>query len=161
MIKLSRTGWNNVIIFAVMGFILLINATQKHTFKDDAKVQGNEVTLIAEHSIILSLTVNQQTNIERIGQTWRALPGVIQGQPLEAMMSAWHHVSGQLIPKPKSIDKSQSVIVSLVLAGQDKDEYFMLVPNEQGLVVFKQSTEEWLLLASPIFSQLIPNEVIM
>ena len=77
MIKLSRTGWNNVIIFAVMAFILLINMTQNNTLKDTALVQ-DEIKLIEEHSVILSLTVNQQTNIERIGQTWRAQPTVIQ-----------------------------------------------------------------------------------
>ena len=36
MAKLSRAGWNNVIIFAVMGFILIINATNKNVFDRDS-----------------------------------------------------------------------------------------------------------------------------
>ena len=76
MIKLSRSGWNNVIIFSVMGFILLINLTQKNTFMH-ATPENTEQFLIAEHAVILSLTVNQQTHIERIGQTWRSMPSVI------------------------------------------------------------------------------------
>lgn len=160
MIKLSRTGWNNVIIFAVMGFILLINMTQNNSLKDTGLAQ-EEIKLIEEHAVILSLTVNQQTNIERIGQTWRAIPTVIKGQQLEAMMSSWHDVAGQLITKPDNIDKSKSVVVSLVLAGSDKDDYYMLMPNKKELIIFKQSTEQWLMLAAPVFSQLVPNEVIM
>ena len=160
MIKLSRSGWNNVIIFSVMGFILLINLTQKNTFMNTTP-EHTEQFLIAEHAVILSLTVNQQTHIERIGQTWRSMPSVIEGQPLSAMMSAWHQVSGTEIKKPEVLDKTKAIVVSVVLAGQDIDEYFMLLPSEQELIIYKQSSDQWLSVAAPIFSQLIPNEVMM
>ena len=161
MIKLSRTGWNNVIIFSVMAFILLINVTQNRYIRNDSDSQSTSISIIGDYNIILSLTINQQTNIERIGQTWRALPANIQDQPLEAMMSAWHQAAGQLINKPEIIDKSKAVVVSLILAGNSADEYLMLLPTEHELIIFKQSTEQWLSLPLAIFYQLVPNEVVM
>ena len=161
MIKLSRSGWNNVIIFSVMGFILLINLTQKSTFMDSSQESMKRQSLIADYAVILSLTVNQQTHIERIGQTWRSMPSVIQGQPLDAMMAAWHQTSGSEITKPEHLDKSNAIVVSVVLAGQDVDEYFMLLPSKQELIIYKQSSEQWLSVPAPILSQLIPNEVMM
>lgn len=159
MIKFSRTGWNNVIIFSVMGFILLINATQRNVDSMPDMSVEEQFMLVPEFGVILSLTVNQQTHIERIGQTWRAIPAVIGGQPLNAMMKAWHSVSGELIDRPENIDKSQAIIVSLLLAGQSDSEYFMLVIHEQQLIIFKQSTEQWLRLPKEILFQLAPNGV--
>ena len=161
MIKFSRTGWNNVIIFSVMGFILLINATQPNVDSMPDMSAEEQFMLVPEFGVILSLTVNQQTHIERIGQTWRAMPAIIEGQPLNAMMQAWHRVSGEIIDKPSNLDKSRAVIVSLLLAGQSDSEYFMLVVHEDQLIIFKQSTEQWLRLPKAILSQLAPNEVIM
>ena len=161
MVKLSRTGWNNVIIFSVMGFILLINFTQKNVDRSTESVHQSNIALIEEHGVILSLTINQQTNIERIGQTWRSLPAVIQGQPLDEMMRTWHQTEGVNIEQPNDIDKSKAVIVSIVLAGQDESEYFMLMPSNGQLIIFKQSTKQWLSLPMALFSQLVPTEVIM
>ena len=43
MIKLSRTGWNNVIIFSVMAFILLINVTQNRHIRNDSDIQSTSI----------------------------------------------------------------------------------------------------------------------
>lgn len=161
MIKFSRTGWNNVIIFSVMGFILLINAAQKNVSPMTEPSNAEWQTLIPEYGAILSLTVNQQTHIERIGQTWRATPSLIEAQPLSAMMHTWHNTSGELIEQPAIFDKSQAIIVSLLLAGQEDSEYFMLLIHEDQLIIFKQSTNQWLRLPKAIFYQLAPQEVII
>jgi hypothetical protein len=117
MIKLSRAGWNNVIIFVVMGFILLINVTQDNLFSSSTNTQ-QEQSVLGEHAVILTLTVNQQVKIERIGKTWRAVPANISGQALEQMMMAWHQSLGVLIDAPKDIDHQLALIVSVELAGQ-------------------------------------------
>lgn len=161
MVKFSRTGWNNVIIFSVMGFILLINATQKNTSSQNAAAIEEQYKLVPDYGVILSLTVNQQTHIERIGQTWRTTPSLIEGQPLNAMMQTWHEASGEIIKKPKDLDKSQAVIISLLLAGQGDSEYFMLVLHDEQLIIFKQSSDRWLRLPKALFYQLVPNEVII
>jgi len=83
--KLSRTGWNNVIIFSVMIFILVINVTNKKLYSSDDNQSDEQNTIFAKHAVILSLAVNQQVTIERIGRTWRATPAKISGQALEQM----------------------------------------------------------------------------
>ena len=53
MVKLSKTGWNNVIIFAVMGFILVINLTNKKIFSADDNVSSEqEIALVGKQNVI-------------------------------------------------------------------------------------------------------------
>ena len=153
MIKFSRTGWNNVIIFSVMGFILLINATQRNVTSLSDMPAQEQLMLIPEFGVILSLTVNQQTHIERIGQTWRAIPAVIEAQPLHAMMQTWHTTSGELIEPQESIDKTQAVIVSLLLAGQQESEYYMLALHDEQLIIFKAGPYEKDYFKRPLFKK--------
>ncbi len=120
-----------------------------------------QLTLVPEYGVILSLTINQQTHIERIGQTWRAIPAVIEAQPLNAMMQVWHTTAAELIEPPENLDKSQAIIVSLLLAGQSENEYFLLALHDEQLIIFKQSTEQWLRLPKALFYQLAPKEVII
>jgi len=54
--KLSRTGWNNVIIFSVMIIIIMINATNDKLFPEDAEQTASQ-TLLPEHSVILTLSI--------------------------------------------------------------------------------------------------------
>jgi hypothetical protein len=162
MIKLSRTGWNNVIIFSVMLFILLINVTQNKRFGDSPETAVHQdMLLIGEHNIILSLTVNQQTNIERIGRSWRAIPAVITGQPLDMMMQTWHSTKGVVVDKPETVDKSKSIIVSVELAGHSDSEYFALIPMHDSLFIFQQSSQQWFRLPLAMLKQLVPSQVII
>lgn len=162
MIKLSKTGWNNVIIFAVMGFILLINATQKNIERDETGRFINKAQpLLGEHSVALSLTVNQQTNIERLGQGWRILPEVLAAQPLAAMMDTWHELQARAIIEPDNVDKSGGIVVAIMLAGSEELSYFMLFPNEQSLIIYRQSDNTWFEVAKPFFNQLVPEEVLL
>lgn len=157
MVKLSRAGWNNVIIFSVMGFILLINAIYDDA--DFKQVRNDAAELLPPYTVILSLTVNQQTHIERIGKSWRALPAVISGQPLEAMMQSWQQLTAVKIAQPELLNQQNMIMVSLVLAGQEQDEYFLLFPETDRLIIFKQSTQQYFQLPKPLYTQLIPNEV--
>ena len=54
IMKLSRAGWNNVIIFSVIIFILLINVTNKKLFSDNESSTSAEKSILPEHSVILS-----------------------------------------------------------------------------------------------------------
>lgn len=162
MIKLSKTGWNNVIIFAVMGFILLINATQKNIERNESgEFVNKEQPILGQHGVVLSLTVNQQANIERLGQGWRILPDVLALQPLTAMMQTWHDLQARAIMEPDNVDKSGAIVVAIMLAGAEELSYFMLFPNEQSLLIYRQSDNTWFEVAQPFFNQLIPEEVLL
>lgn len=154
--KLSRTGWNNVIIFSVMAMILLINQMNKGLFDAGADAGAEEVFIIDRHSAILTLEVNQQLVIERIGRTWRATPAKITGQALDQMMLAWQDNSGTLVDEPKGLEQVAAVVVTLHLAGQEQAQVFSLYPVNEQLFLYHHRQNRWLSLPLPIYRQLLP-----
>lgn len=159
MINLSRSGWNNVIIFAVMGFILLINLTHKDT-STTAPFTESEQFLFHDGDVILTLTINGGVAIERIGRTWRAAPAVIHGQLLDQMMMSWQKIKGGSITPPSNIDMQMGLTVSLAIAGQDELMVLRLFDYDNQLLIYRVNSEQWLMLPLEIFSQLLPSEVL-
>jgi len=127
--KLSKTAWNNVIIFSVMLIILLINSTNNRLFPDN---DTNDGLVLPEHSIILtlSMTLSNNTTIkfERIARSWKTTnQGMLfdlTNQQIEQMMFAWQQSSG------------------LLQADQ--------------LLVYNQRKKLWLALPATMKNQLIP-----
>jgi len=158
MVKLSKTGWNNVIIFSVLGFILLINATNKNVFSSD-KAAATEASILPEHAVILTLSINNQITIERIGKTWRSTPSVIHGQALEQMMFSWQQSKGLPIAAPSEIDRQLALVVSLALAGQQEATVLSLHATDIELLIFNHQTEQWLSLPMQIYQQLLPSAI--
>jgi len=65
MARLSQKAWNNVIIFAMLAMILMLNLS---SFRgDDSDLP---VPIIEDGGILLSLQIDQDI-IERAGKTWR------------------------------------------------------------------------------------------
>ncbi len=156
MIKLSKSGWNNVIIFSVMGFILLINMTHNNVFSN--KDTGNaESYIFPENAVILTLAINQQIQVERIGKTWRATPSVISNQPLEQMMLAWQQSTGQYIEPPTGLDPQLALKVSAYVAGQAQEISLDVYTNNHSVIIFNHVNKKWLMLPLQLYSQLFPN----
>ena len=158
MIKLSRTGWNNIIIFAVMGVILLINLTQRPANHDSSSV-SREQALFTQSQLILTLEIQQHVTIERIGRTWRSSPALIQGQALEQMMMSWQSLSGKLVEQPAQVDLKMGLVVSLAIAGESDLLQLQLYDLDGTLYIYKPAVGQWYALPLPLFSQLLPAEV--
>ncbi len=158
MIKFSRAGWNNIIIFAVLAFILLINATHDNVFYNKDS-NSQDQTIFGENALILTLTINQQIKIERIGKTWRVNPSSMNAQALAQMMQAWHQSVGQNITKPEDIDEQFALIVSAELAGEAKATVLSLLVIDEQFIIHNHHTEQWLTLPMPIYNQLIPEQL--
>lgn len=159
MIKLSRTGWNNIIIFSVMGFILLINITQNSENKNTSPT-NHEQALFSQSEVILTLEIQKHLVIERIGRTWRSTPALIQGQPLEQMMMSWQQAAGMLVERPENLDMQMGLVVSLALTGEAQLVQFQLYDFNDTLYMYKSNTGEWYALPLALFSQLLPPEVL-
>jgi hypothetical protein len=155
--KLSRTGWNNVIIFSVMIFILVINVTNKKLYSSD---DDQQKTIFSNHAVILSLAVNQQVSIQRIGRTWRATPAKISGQALDQMMLTWHEIEGDIVSEPPELDRQMALVVSVDLAGDTSAQILNLFITDNELIIFNEQQNRWLSFPLVIFSQLIPNEIL-
>ena len=160
MIKLSRAGWNNIIIFGVMGFILLINATHDNVFSNknsDDKVAN----ILGQQAVILTLTINQTFKVERIGKSWRVSAETLAGQALEQMMRSWQQLEGEKIAPPENLDQQLGLIVNIELAGQSSPSTLSLFVDDQQLLIYHQQQAQWYLLPLPIYQQLIPEQVFL
>lgn len=160
--KLSKTGWNNVIIFAVMGFILLINATsKKNYFLDDNAEQNGEqgITLVGAQKIILTLKINNVVAIERIGRSWQATPANISEQALAQMMMSWQQGRAELTAQAPMIDRQFSLDVQLEIADQAQPLQLNFYATDQQLLIFNQATQQWLMMPLAMYGQLFPAEI--
>ena len=157
--KLSRTGWNNVIIFVVMIFILVINVTNKQLFSDNNTDVASEQSLLGNGSVILTLALNNNILIERIGRTWRATPAKLSGQALEQMMMSWQQVTGDVLIEAPIVDKKMALIITVNLAGQEQATVLSLYSVIDELLVFNHQSQLWFSLPMQIFQQLLPSPV--
>jgi hypothetical protein len=161
--KLSKTGWNNVIIFSVMIIILVINATNNKLFpsEDDNKA---EQFILPPHSVILTLAINfsssQHVLFERVGRSWQlTAKGILldkTDQQVEQMMFAWQQSSGLVQATDIIIDSEKGITVDIALAGNNDAKTFTLYPLADQLLIYKHNEKQWLALPSALTQQLFP-----
>jgi len=162
--KLSKTGWNNVIIFSVMLFILLINATHKKLFSDDESKVSAEQFILPAHSIILSLSMQSPDNkkllFERIGRRWQmTAKGVVldlNQQQIKQMIFAWQQSSGLVQAGDIIVEGKVGAQVTIALADIDNEQHFILYALSDQLLVYNPQKQLWLALPTAIAKQLLP-----
>jgi len=160
--KLSKTAWNNVIIFSVMIIILLINSTNERLFPEGTDI--NDELLLPEHSVVLTLSIAlpDETSIvfERIARAWKMTSrGVLldlTNQQIEQMVLAWQQGSGLVQAADIVIDGQEGVEVTLSLAGVELEQTFILYPLSDQLLVYNQQKKIWLALPAAMNHQLVP-----
>lgn len=155
--RLSRSAWNNVIIFSVMGFILLINFTQQRDSQDQQR-SVTEQFVIGENKVILTMNIDQQVTIERSGQGWQLLPEQrLSNQLIEQMMRTWQQAQGQVIDI--EIDRSQQsgLFISMVVADQPNIQLFTLYLLAEQVVVHNHQNNRYFSLPKPMLNQLVPT----
>jgi len=160
--KLSKTAWNNVIIFSVMIIILLINGTNERLFPEDNNT--NDDLLLPEHSVVLTLAIAlpNETSIvfERIARAWQMTSqGVLldlTNQQIEQLMLAWQQASGLVQAADIVVDGQKGVEVKLSLAGVEQEQKFTLYPLADQLLIYNQQKKIWLALPAAMNHQLVP-----
>lgn len=162
--KLSRTGWNNVIIFSVMTIILVINATNNKLFPSEDVGNKAERLILPSHSVILTISINfsqnQQLLFERIGRSWQlTAQGIVvdkTDQQIEQMMFAWQQSSGLVQAADIVIDNEKAISVEISLAGQEQAQNFTLYPLSDQLLIYHHQDDSWLALPATLSQQLLP-----
>jgi hypothetical protein len=164
--KLSRTGWNNVIIFSVMIIILLINTTNDRLFPDASGI--NDKHLLPEHSVVVTLVINfpdkRKLMLERVGRAWKMTnQGVfvdLSNQQIDQMMLAWQDSSGLVQADDILVEGLKSVDVLINTATSTHELIYKLYPLSDQLLVFNVQKKLWLALPKAVANQLIPNPLI-
>lgn len=162
--KLSRAGWNNVIIFSVMIIILMINTTNNKLFPDESNETSAQGVLLPVQSVILSLEIQDQENrllIERVGTGWQV---IVNGndiksneQKIEQIILAWQQSEGLMQASEIVIENQSGLEVSIALAGGIELQKFMLYPLKDQLLVKKLKDNTWLAFPPALIQQLLPK----
>jgi uncharacterized protein YbdZ (MbtH family) len=135
MIRLTKTAWNNIIIFAMLLMILLFNTTSN--ILNTPSDMPDEVSLLPQGSVLMTLQSNG-VQLERIGTGWRvdSEDASIQAQ-IDPLLTHWTSSIMTPTERPESLPAGQVVV--LWLAGESKGLVYSLYPFEQGtLVEFEQ-----------------------
>lgn len=107
--KMSRRGWNNIIIFAVASMILIFKYVELH--KQEASPELSLAgQLLPQGATVLRLELPELV-IERVGTEWRSEPPI--ERPV-AVIDAWLHI--ELTPWQNAIGgaaTSDTVVVYL------------------------------------------------
>lgn len=161
--KLSKTAWNNVIIFSVMIIILLINTTNDRLFPEGDS--GSEKKLLPEHSVILTLVINydadRQLKFERVGRAWQmtsqGLLLDLSNQQIDQLMLAWRQSIGLVQADDILVEGVEGIEVLINTATNEHELAYMLYPLVDQLLVFNLQKKLWLSLPKAIANQLVPN----
>lgn len=129
MIRLTRRGWNNVLILSVLFMLLLFNSSQWLHQRSDKLLAPR--TLILADQVPLAFEFDQ-TKIQRVGQSWR-LNGT-GAFPFSASdyASAWQTIVMTPIPQATL---QQGYVVTVSMAGEEKPFVYTLLSIGEDIIV--------------------------
>lgn len=147
MLRLSKKGWNNVLIFSMLLMIMLFNGLHKRLPFGETKAQ--QVSLLPENSLVLTLSFGDIA-VERIGQSWRSNPSVGLSESelsqlmldWRAMQVTWHQQDSeaQLMTQGKEPD----YYVIATLAGKSDGAVYAFYPELESVWIHDQQQQRWL-----------------
>jgi len=146
-LSLSKRGWNNVLIFACLGMIIIFNLMGEKLI-DNA--QGDISTILPEQSMILTIEY-PDFSIERLGRTWRVSPSEqLSGDEAVALLNHWLVLSGEVILSSDSDEQGFRVMVWL--AGNEQPNRYWVQPKS-GFITDIIKQKSWR-VAPPLLAQL-------
>lgn len=158
-IRLSKRGWNNVLIFASMFMIVLFNYTHK-MFSEGDRAGGQVLSLLPASTLVQTMDFNG-IQFERLGTGWRTLTD-IDGVTVEAPQSYLDNWLQQpfvtLDSPPVVLQSAQSSVVVVWVAGQNSGWVyeFLIDHPQQSVYVKAHQTETWYQVPYHLLEQLIP-----
>ena len=141
--RLSKRAWNNVLIFACLGMIIIFNLMSGKLI-DNA--EGSVATILPEQSMILTLEY-PNVSIERLGTSWRVNPSeIIQPADVERIMNTWLTISGEI---SLATSDEEGYRVTLWLAGQEHPMKLWIQPDSQ-LITDILNQKTWMISPSQL-----------
>ncbi|NTS75702.1 hypothetical protein HR060_02380 [Catenovulum sp. SM1970] len=158
MIRLSRRGWNNVLIFASLIMILLFNGVHNKLLENTEKA-GAPLALLPKEQVLLTLDLPNYS-IERVGKEWRLRPeNTVELVKLNQLMTAWYQAQALVMTEQEQSvyqgNTNPDWVAVAWFAGEAKGYVLQGYVSEQRLVVFDQQRELWLKLPANLNEQLI------
>lgn len=161
--RLSKRGWNNVLIFASAFMILLFNgAHYKLLNRDSEPLDSSVFSVLPEQSVVLTLDM-PGVSVQRYGKSWRSEPdsGLSETQ-MQQLVSAWQHLQGSELSQvemsiyQQELDRAPDHVIVVWLAGSDKPIAIQLFQLKDALLALWGEQQIWLKLPFDAASSLLP-----
>lgn len=131
--RLSRRGWNNVLIFAVLTIIFIFNFAPKLVPQDEQQylpVINNQLTIVEIKT--------PDFKIARVGRHWQSQPDLgLSQQQLTTLVHNWQHLA--LPVQEARITPKSSYIISIYSADQAQPTVVNLIQQDDGYQLQTQS----------------------
>ncbi|MFT6986873.1 MAG: hypothetical protein ACJAT7_002723 [Psychromonas sp.] len=139
--RLSRKGWNNVIIFAVLIIIFIFNFSPKLTLSP----KSQQRTVISSELIIVEIKT-PDFKIKRVGRAWKSEPDLgLSKQQLALLVQNWQQLklepqatkknTAPYVIQIYTVNQEQPIIVQLF---QQEDDYLLQIDSAISLFLSAQ-----------------------
>ncbi len=128
--QLSRRGWNNVLIFAVLGFICVFQLSQQGLLER----QPERSAPVPDTAVIMEIRFDE-TLIQRIGNGWRSP----QSAWNEAQIEQWLRLLQTALPTREIVEQPAGVPIQLLLLGESEPLVLLWQPQQSLLHGLNQS----------------------
>jgi len=160
MVRLSKKGWNNVLIFTMLIMITVLNMD-----KFSGTSESGTQSILQDGEIVLSMQVDQNV-IERVGRSWRisdqspAYADNISAERLAVLVNNWEravvdtvvsNANGMAVDN--DIFKQANHVVVIWVAGQTDGQVYPIA--RRGDDVYIGVNNQVMLLKFPKLSQLV------
>ena len=161
--RLSRKGWNNVIIFSMLIMIFFLNGLHKKIGSDETQAQLQP--LLPVQSFVLTLEFSDQ-KIERIGTSWRTtalikeVPLSWQGseQQLSELVYLWQNTALMTTTIPDALDINKPLsAATFELAGEPLPWVYLLYKANSEYYLLEKTSQRLMLLDLTTAKQLFPS----
>ncbi|GGA90839.1 hypothetical protein GCM10011369_36190 [Neiella marina] len=130
-LKLSKRGWNNVLIFAILLFIIVINFSQQRLLD-----HTEDSPILAPSAQVLSIQTAVR-QLDRLGPSWRASDEVWNTAAVEAWLALWFEPYPVTDANPNiSLDK----MIRMQLLAQQEPIVFIL---DESLLRIQPANSDW------------------
>lgn len=157
-IKLSKRGWNNVLIFASMFMIVLFNYS--HQLINKPSASGERQPLLPIESILQSIDYSG-IKFERIGSNWRISSQLSTDSidDVNQYIATWQQQDFEVMTDtPLMLATSRSLPVVIWALGQQQGWIYEFIVDdvERTLYVKDHARNLWYLLDYRFLPQLVP-----
>ena len=163
MLRLSKKGWNNVLIFSMLIMIMVFNGMHKKF--NFGEVEPQQLPLFGDDMLLLTLEL-PNVKIERVGQTWRANPATsLSNEQLATMVQQWYQ-----LPLQVQLDDSEASVMTqgkmpnpfvvAYLAGKTDGAVYAFYPQADGVWIHDQQLKRWFMADTAALEQLLPQALL-
>lgn len=156
MKRLSRRGFNNMLIIVVSAMIIVLNLMERDQNDVDPTDAALQQALLPEQSLILSLDY-PQARFERIGQGWRQLGGHDRQWPAEQLAELWQSMRAERLAK-FAVPGVPDLVVRISLAGEAESRAYLFYEQNDSVVVM-QGQQAWQLTGDQ-YVTLVPGSLL-